>query len=172
MISVYKDTNTINSKGKDNFVNQIELLAEKYPDNLIIEKTDTLDTELLQNQIHNAERLKKSDNYIESYGPFVLGHSRLNHSVLGNNNDDKELVEILEIIFGAKSRNQYIKQEIRDAMHILTAERHGGKYFITTDKKLLKSSDKIFARFSSIIICTPENCLIKIMDKFKVLGLI
>lgn len=167
MISVYKDTNTINSKQQDQFINEIEELAKKYPEDLIIEKTDTLDTELLQNPTHNADRLKKSDDYIESMGSFILGHSRLAHSILGTKKEDQEFSEILEIIFGKKQRADYTKQEIRDAMHVMTAIKYGGNYLITSDKKLLNSSSKIQTRFNSTIISTVEQALPKIKEKLK-----
>lgn len=169
MISVYKDTNSINSKQQDQWVNEIEELAEKYPDYLIIEKADTLDTELLENPSYNADRLKKSDGYIESYGLAVLGHSRLGPSVLGTEKEDQEFSEILEIIFGKKQRSEYTKQEIRDAMHVMTAIRYGGTYLITNDKKMILSSDKLFKRFNSTKISSPIEALQMIKQRIKLL---
>ncbi len=142
MIAIYKDTNTINTNLKDVAVNALEALAEKYPENLMFEKTDTLDTELLENKKHNTERLKKSDGYIESFGVAVLGHSRLGHSVVGSESDDKIFSEILEVLFGKKQRSSYTRQEIRDAMHVMTTIRYGGNYLITYDKKLLAKSER------------------------------
>lgn len=171
MISAYIDTNTINSRQNDPFINQIEELTEKYSDNLIIEKTDTLDTELSENSKYNSNRLKKSSNYIESYGIAVLGHSRLGHTVLGSKVDREMFSEILEIIFGKKLQSEYTKQEIRDAMHVMTTIRYGGTYFITNDRIVLNSSDKLKNRYNSVIICTPKEALEKIKLRFKTLGI-
>lgn len=169
MISVYIDTNAINSRQNDAAINEIEELADKFPDYLIIEKTDTLDTELLEDKSYNVGRLKKSSNYIESHGLAVLGQSRLGHSVLGTTKEDLEFGEILEIIFGKKNRDKYTKQELRDAMHIMTAIRYGGNYLITNDKKMILSSDKISKRFNSTIITIPVEALLKIKQRIKLL---
>lgn len=171
MIAIYKDTNTINANKKITAVNELENLAEEYPEQLIIEKTDTLDVELLENEAHNENRLKKSDDYIESFGVAVLGHSRVGHSIVGSKSDDLIFTEILKIIFGQKLRNEYSKQEIKDAMHIMTTIRYGGTYFITYDKKILNKSDKLFGRFNSTIICTPEDCLVKVKKRLNLPGI-
>lgn len=169
MIAIYKDTNTINANLKDVEVNALEELAEKYYKNLMFEKTDTLDTELLENSEHNAARLKKSDQYIESFGVAVLGHSRLGHTVVGSEADDEIFSEILEILFDKKQRNGYTKQEIRDAMHVMTTIRYGGNYLITYDKKLLAQSKQLFNRFNATIICTPSDCLIKVKQRLSLI---
>lgn len=169
MIAIYKDTNTINANLKDSAVNALEELAERYPEKLMFEKTDTLDTELLENPHHNAGRLKKSDQYIESFGVAVLGHSRLGHTVVGSEADDIMFTDILKILFGKKQRSSYTKQEIRDAMHVMTTVRYGGNYLITYDKKLLDKSGQLFNRFNATIICNPNDCLMKVKQRLSVI---
>lgn len=172
MIAIYKDTNTINARGLIIAINELEELAEKYPNHLMFEKTDTLDTELLQNPTKNSERLKKSSNYIESFGLAVLGHSRLGSSVVGTDEEDKQFGEILKIIFGEKKRNEYNKNEIRDGMHVMTTMRYGGNYFITNDRKLLDKSKELFQLNNVTIVCSPEACLARVKDRLKVLGVL
>lgn len=167
MIAIYKDTNTINSLKNNNAINSIERLAEDFPDQIIIEKTDVLDTELEQNYKKNANRLKKSSTYIESFGIAVVGHSRLGHCIVASDKEDKEIEDILSICFNKKPRRNYSKKEMRDAMHIHTAIRYGGTYFITYDKKLIDASNKILERFNSTRICIPEACLDLIYEKLK-----
>ena len=169
MIAIYKDTNTINANLNDPAINELEILVEKYPKYLMFEKTDTLDTELLENSHHNARRLKKSDQYIESFGVAVLGHSRVGHSIIGSDADDKRFSEVLEILFGKKLRSNYAIQEIRDAMHVMTTIRYGGNYLITYDKKLLEKSQQIFSRFNSTLICNPNECLEKVKKRLYIL---
>ena len=53
---------------------------------------------------------------------------------------------------------------MRDAMHVMTAIRYGGTYFITSDKKVLQSSEQILNRFNATIICNPEDCLAKVKN--------
>jgi predicted nucleic acid-binding protein len=156
MITIYLDTNCINANQVIPAVNELEKLYEQ--GKIDIEKTDTLDTELQGNPHGNAKRLQKSLNYIESYGPAVFGHSRWDYSVFGSQTDAQKLDRMLEMLWGKKGRSQYSKQQIRDAMHISTAARYGGNYFITNDKELLNKSKEI-KQNDQIIVCSPENCL-------------
>jgi hypothetical protein len=172
MISIYKDTNTINARGKDAFINELEELAEKYPDSLSIDRTDVMDTEFMQNSIYNAERLKKSSTYIESFGEGTWDNSRWDHMVWGDNNGDDKLGDMLKLIFGEKKRSEYTKNEIGDAKHILTTMHHGGRYFITYDGKILNKTKEIYALNNATTVCTPEECLERVKSRLKVLGVL
>lgn len=166
MISVYIDTNCINARQNDQYINKLEELYEQ--DKILVEKADTLDTEL-QGKSGYPKGQRKSLSYIESYGPAVLGHSRLGYSILGDDQDDQRLGRILEILFGKKVRSAYSYNEIRDAMHIATAIRYGGTYFITTDTDLLKRADLIESEFG-LKIRNPKDCLQEIEDRLRVIA--
>lgn len=169
MIAIYKDTNTLNEESDNRAINELEKLVVEYPDEISIDKTSVMDTELKKNASKNAKRLHKSSEYIESYEVAVLNVSRLGYGVLGSGQDDQELTDILSIIFGEKPRSSYKQNDLRDALHIHTVIRHGGSYFITYDKKLLRRSKEIKERFNSIIICKPEKCLELVLARIKVL---
>ncbi|GEM_PF-4443908 len=169
MIAIYKDTNTLNEESDNRAINELEKLAIEYPDEISIDKTSVMDAELKKNALKNAKRLHKSSGYIESYEVLVLDVSRLGYAVLGSEKDDKELTDILSIIFGEKPKSSYKQNDLRDALHIHTTIRHGGRYFITYDKKLLRKSKEIEGRFNSIIICNPEKCLELVLVRIKVL---
>lgn len=170
IISLFKDTNTINSKCKLESVSKLEGIAANHPDFLIIEKADALDTELLQNEEKNSKRLLKSANYIESYGIGVVGYSRLGSCVMATANEERELDEILKILFGDKGNKlNYNRTEILDAMHIHTAIKYGATHFITNDKQLLAKSKEIKQRFNSTLITKPEQCLEAIIKKMNIL---
>jgi hypothetical protein len=163
-ITVYIDTNCINSLKKIDALNELEKLHEE--EKIAIEKTDTLDTELQQNSSKNANRLKKSMNYIESYGAGVWDNSRWDHSVWGDTSDETKLTRMLEILWGKKVRSAYTRQELRDGMHIQTASRYGGTYFVTQEKALIAKSEIIEKEFT-IKVVSPDDCLAKINKRLR-----
>lgn len=163
-IVVYIDTNCINSLQKIDALNELEKLHDE--EKIAIEKTDTLDTELQENPTKNVSRLKKSMNYIESYGAGVWDNSRWDHMVWGDASDDVKLNRILEILWGKKIRSAYTRQELRDAMHIQTASRCGGTYFVTQEKALQSKAEMIEKEFTLKIV-SPDDCLTKIKERLE-----
>lgn len=110
------DTNCINAKQKDTFLNELEKFADE--GKIDIETTDTLLNELGRNKGYPQGQKKANDKYIFSMGPTVLGYSNFGTSVLGSDEDDRRLSEILKILFGQKSRAFYSPNEMGDAMQI------------------------------------------------------
>lgn len=162
-ISVYIDTNCINARQKDHYINDLEKLFQE--EKIIIEKTDTLDTELQEGY---KKGLEKSDNYIESFGDAVWGHSRWDYSQWADDVDERRLTRILEIFWGLKNIPYYSKSEIRDALHIATAAKYGGTYFITKEKALLMRHNVIRFEFS-IRILNPRDCLDAVLKRLAIL---
>lgn len=160
MISVYIDTNCINARQNDQFLNELEKLYLE--EKILIEKTDTLDTELQENKKYPLGQ-KKSLSYIESYGPAVFGHSRWGSTIFADEHDEKRLTKVLAILFGPKSRQSYGRNDIRDAMHISTAIRYGGGFFVTSEKALIDKAKEIEKEFG-IKIRTPQDCLTEVKD--------
>jgi len=74
---------------------------------------------------------------IEVVGPLVLDHSRLDHAVFGSEQDAALLDQIIEVLFPGKGRADLDRYDIRDAMHIATAKRHGYD-FLTDENRLLR----------------------------------
>lgn len=157
VITIFKDTNTLNEDSSNQAINALEKLVEESSGKISIEIATVMETELLKDSNKNEVRLKKAAGYIYSYEVAVLGESRLGYSILGSEEDNKSYKELLIILFGDKQN--YKSNDKRDALHIHTAIRSGGRYFITYDKKLLRRSVDIQARFNSLIICIPEECL-------------
>lgn len=169
MIAIYKDTNTINEDSDNLAINALEQLVKDTNGEVSIEITSVLNTELSKDPEKNKDRIKKAEEYIYTYEVAVLGESQLGSSVVGSDRDNIEYGDILSIIFGDKPRANYKSNDRRDALHIHTAIRGGGRYFITYDKKLLRKSMEIEERFHSVIICTPERCLELVLERIKVL---
>src|SRR4030043_2027128 len=165
MISVYIDTNCINARQKDPSLNQLEELYEQ--EKILIEKTDVLDTELQENKGYPLGQ-RKSMQYVESFGPGVVDHSRVGSSIVGDADDDIRLTRVLTLLWGQKRRNEYTKEEIRDAMHISTAVRYGGTYFVTTEKGLLKKAEVVGKEFG-IKLRDPERGLHEVGQRLKIL---
>lgn len=162
--SVYIDTNCINANQKDKAINHLEKLYGE--DKILIETTDTLETEFNEGKGYPKGKLKASNSYIYSYGPAVVGHSRIGFSIVGTDEDDKRLGKVLSIIFGQKNRKDYDRNEIRDCMHISTAIRYGGTHFVTYDKALLDKSEAIKNEFG-IKIKKPADALKEILDRIE-----
>lgn len=164
MISIFIDTNCINARGNDVAINELEKLYRE--DKILIEKADTLDTELTHG-FGYPKGQEKSLDYVESYGPAVIGHSRIGFSMIGDEGDDERLGSILKILWGTRNRSDYSTNEIRDAMHIATAVRYGGTYFITKEKNILKKNYEIKKEFG-INVCDPEHCLEEVKKRLKI----
>lgn len=162
-MTVYIDTNCINARSNNNYLNNLELL--RIEGKITIGKTDTLDTELQKGNGY-PQGLNKSSNYIEAQGTFVLGSSRLGASVLGTSIDQLNLSKMLEILWGKKDISAYSENQIRDAMHITTSSKHGGTFFTTDETTLLSKADLIEREFN-IKVRSPQQCLIEVKKKLK-----
>ncbi len=163
IILVYLDTSCVNAKQEIEALNELERLNNE--EKIMIEITDTFETELRSGKGY-PRGLPKAIKYIFAEGPGVVGHSRVGSCIVGSDEDDRRMTKVLEILFGKNSRAKYTSNEIRDAMHVSTAIRYGGLYFVTLDKKMSKKSEEIENKFQ-IIITDPEECLKQIKDKLK-----
>jgi hypothetical protein len=129
-------------------------------------RTDTMDTELrdAKDPAKRSDLLRQSNAYVESFGPLVLGHSRLDFAVLGNDDDGERLAQVYGILFPGSDRFDASMgragRKIRDAMHVATAIRYGANGLITLDgRDLLSKSEAIAAAFNDFKIMTPETAL-------------
>ncbi len=158
MKTITIDTNVINARGKLDAMNKLEALAQQ--GKVVIYKTDVLDTEM---QDSYNPGLLKAKGYTEDVGIFIVGHSRVGHTKLSSDEDGAYLEEILTLLFGKKQRSEYSKQEIRDAMNLLTHKSKGRDYFVTKDTGILKCRLDIEKELG-VIVCTPEYCLTMIEE--------
>lgn len=125
-----------------------------------IQKTDTLDTELMgkQDAVAREELLSQSRPFAESLGPWVLGHSRLGHLQLASPDDARRLDELFTILFPGSNRDRPNLQSLRDTMHIATAIKYCADAFITREKRLLNKSDRVLEAHG-LRILTPEDAM-------------
>lgn len=163
IFAIFIDTNCLNENNDDPALNELEELEAK--GTILIEKADVMDTELLQKPYHKG--LAKSLKYTESFGPLVLGHSRLGHAVFGSDDDAVRFVHILHALFGKRIPQQYRKQQIRDAMHLVTAAKYGANFFVTRDKKIIKRAEIIKSISGGVLPAVPEDCLSYIKKRQK-----
>lgn len=111
-------------------------------------RTDTMDTELLRKPDADARAalLAQSALLPESLGVLVPDHSRIDSSVLGNEDDQARLDRVFAILFPYADRyseSGRARGKIRDAMHVATAIRYGATAFVTLDRDdiLVKAQD-------------------------------
>jgi hypothetical protein len=125
---------------------ELETLYEQC--RVFLAKTDVVDTELdpEKNEMVGGHFLA-SIKYLELLGPVVLGHSRLDHSILASDEDVERLDRVKEIIGIRQISERYAKHDLRDAMHIATAIRYGYNGLITRDKRLEKHNDQFLFEF-------------------------
>ncbi|MCF1596516.1 hypothetical protein [Streptomyces muensis] len=137
------------------------LLRKLYDTNWIsLRRTDAMDTELAAAPEEKwAELTEASAGYAESFGPMVLDHSRLDHSVLGSDEDVARDDLVFSTLFPGADRATCRKNHIRDAMHVATAIRYGGLAFVTHERKLLNKSDQIAGLFQGFRIWSPTQAL-------------
>jgi hypothetical protein len=131
-----------------------------------LQRTDTVDTELAgdEDEERRTALLATSAEYVESFGPGIVGHSRTNHAVTASVDDRVRLNAVYAILFPGSDRRDSstgrARGKLRDAMHVATAIRYGADGFITRDRRdLLRKADQIAAAFDSFRIVPPEVAL-------------
>jgi hypothetical protein len=125
---------------------ELKTLYEQF--RVFLAKTDVVDTELdpEKNEMVGGHFLA-SIKFLELQGPVVLDNSRLNHTVLANDEDVQRLDQVKEIIGIRTVSERKAKHDLRDAMHVATSIRYGYDGFITRDKRLEKHNDQFFHEF-------------------------
>jgi hypothetical protein len=98
-------------------------------------RTDVVDTEL--SQIADDQKRQRlmsiSGQMQEQLGVMVLGHSRLDHCVLGSDNDSEAFNRVWSILSPGRDRRTADRRHVRDAMAVWTAMRYGADAFLTLD---------------------------------------
>ena len=162
MKTITIDTNVINARQNLDAMNALEALAQQ--GKVAIYKTDVLDTEMKGGYINGYPNgLSKSKRYPEDVGVGAYGHFRWGHAEWGGDKDDQILEQVITLLFGKKQRSEYLEQEIRDAMNLLTHKKYGRDYFVTNDTGILKCRLDIEKELG-VIVCTPEHCLTMIEE--------
>jgi predicted nucleic acid-binding protein len=136
-------------------------------------KADTVDVERTAG-LHGTvaeQRILETAGIIEAHGPFVLDHSRLEHSVFGSASDISGIEDVLQLVHPGRALADSSKagvHDIRDALHIWTAIRYGYQAFVTTDGAVLKSADRLRRRgTSSMRILTPSQAVSWVDDEIN-----
>lgn len=152
------DTSCIYSEGRS--PPEIAELEELHKEGLVqIVKTDVVDTELLNSRKEGLKQ--KSAIYDEDFGAAVIGHSRIGHALIADNESGDNLQEIMNIVFpdfenygeGAKDR------AIRDAMHLATHYKYKRGFFVAKDEHhIIKKARELEEKFG-IVVLTPAQCL-------------
>lgn len=121
-----------------------------------IRRTDVLETELAEATELPAGLAQQAMAMVESLGPGVVGHSRVEAMVVGGDEDSVLLERVAKAVFpnhglaGLRSHRRHF----RDVMHIAWAIRYGGDAFITEERRLLKRAGSL-----DIGVWTPDQAL-------------
>ena len=128
---------------------------------LRIMRSDVMDTELMGAQPDEKRRdlLEASSGFVEAHGPAVVGHSRLDASVLASQEDVERLNAVYAILFPGVDRATARRNHLRDAMHVATAIRYGGYAFVTRELKLLNKDRLIAASFAGFRVWNVDDAL-------------
>jgi hypothetical protein len=122
--------------------------------------SDVPATELRDAPIGRRDKLLEyAGDYSEYLGPLVVGHSRLDHSVLASKHDEERLHQVFSCLFPGRDWFSARRQDVRDAMNVATAIRNGMTGFITRDKQLLKAGPRIRQEFNDFPILDPSGAL-------------
>ncbi len=117
-------------------------------------------TELSDAPIGRRDKLLEyAGDYSEYLGPLVVGHSRLDHSVLGSEDDEKRLHQVFSCLFPGGDWFSARRQDVRDAMNVATAIRYVMTGFLTKDKRLLRAGHRIRQAFNGFPILDPSDAL-------------
>ena len=125
---------------------ELETLHEQF--RVFLAKTDVVDTELDPEKNEMVgDHFIASIRLLELHGPLVLGHSRLDHSLLASEEDVQRLDRIKEIVGIRTSRERNASHDLRDAMHIATSIRYGYDGFVTGEKRLINRNDRFLSEY-------------------------
>lgn len=102
-------------------------------------KMDVLDTELSRNRepTQLAQRLGRSSTFVEYFGPMVLGYSRLDHAVVGSQEDAVLLEQVFRVLWPEAQMETANRHQIGDAMHLAWSIRNHTNGFVTSDRRML-----------------------------------
>jgi hypothetical protein len=122
--------------------------------------SDVIATEIGDAPIGRRDKLLEyAGAYSEYLGPLGVGHSRLDHSVLGSDDDEERLHQVFSCLFPRGDWFSARRQDVRDAMSVATAIRYGMSGFLTKDKRLLKAGHRIRHAFNGFSILDPFDAL-------------
>jgi hypothetical protein len=137
---------------------------------LALARADVLDTELAEcaDPIKRQMLQDLSMAYPASLGPAVLGHSRLDSSVIASGEDRRRIDLVYSLLFpGVHDRALASGNHQRDAMHVATAIRYGGYAFVTMERRLLNKDAVIRQAFAGFRIWHPNDALKEAMDRIR-----
>ena len=128
--TVTLDTMCFIEKDKDeNVARLFELECDKY---LTIIKTDVVDTEM------SDSSKEKSKDVPEDIGVGRIGHSRIDHVIIGGE-DDSLFENIMKVVFPETTGEPPTQNKIRDVMALVVHTQKGREIFVTKDGAICRA---------------------------------
>jgi len=155
-LTLYIDTNVVDATDPPSvFLRQLGDVGWIY-----LERTDTMDTELLAAPADKLPALlTASAQYPEAMGPMVWDHSRWGHAVWGSPEDAARLARVDLILHGRSTAADTKPNNWRDTMHLATAIKYAAYGFVTCDKRILNKAPKITDAFADFRLLSPVGAL-------------
>jgi hypothetical protein len=116
-------------------------------------------------------------------GPFVLGHSQFDSSVVASEEDQARIEAVYNVLWpdnaiedDAAPTSSLGRRRFRDALHVATAIRYGISAFITCDRRILAKRDELAELFGGFsVMCVSDATLsafvaVQSVHQLQVLG--
>lgn len=146
-------------KGRE-AVLELEKLREEFVIDIV--KTDLVDGELSEKYNERVgEEFDISTSYVELYSIFYPDGSRLGHAVLGTDEEQKLVGEIVQVL--KPGATVVGSNDFFDARHLAAAKKYGCLAFVTTDGNILKHGPELLDKWQ-LMVCTPELALERVLE--------
>jgi predicted nucleic acid-binding protein len=141
-------------KGREAIL-ELEKLREQFVVEIV--KTDVVDSELSEKyNVRVGDEFDITTSYVELNGIFYLDESRINHAVMGTDEEAMEVQAIARVL--KPGVELFGSNDFRDARHLATAKKYGCLAFVTADGNILKRAPELLESFQ-IRVLTPEDAL-------------
>jgi hypothetical protein len=128
-----------------------------------IQRTTDIDTEHLTMKPELDYKRDIARELVESFTPYVLGHSRMNFGVFASEEDKKNFEDTFKILHPTADIETTRKNNVMDAKTVSGSARNGGEFLVTRDKGILRKSEALRQRLR-IRCLAPEEMEQKVKE--------
>lgn len=128
-------------------------------------KAGMMDVERIENALPEdaLQRLDETAEVLEAFGPMIVGHARLDHSVMGGEYDDRGIDRVLSVVHPGSDRygtSTTAIHNLRDAIHVWTAIRNGWTAFVSEDPAVINANVRMIQQSDwSLRLLSPAQAV-------------
>lgn len=154
-LSYYVDTNFIG----DDSAAAFDLRRARHEGWVRLQRTDTVGTELSEAPTGRRAALEaQAEPLVESLGPWVIGHSRIGHTVISSEGDTERLKRVATILKpGVEGWQALGSNDRRDSMHVATAAAQASSLATGTFSAKRRPSQPSFRALRYLIPRLPSR---------------